>query len=412
MSKLSRRSFISRASGLTGYLIAASAFKPFAEGVAYAASACTANSKILVHVFLDGGMDSASFLVPRNLQSYLDMRPNIAITDSLEITPALGLHPRLTSLHSLLLQGRAAVINKVGYPRPTRSHEDSKKVYERGLRNAGAVNTGWAGRFADTYCSGDNLFSLVSFRGRAKDLDSTRVVATTAGSLSSFGYNNDSDFNDSAYRRAVIRDLRAFPAAPAGAHDASLRAAWDVVDNSVTTIQALNRSYTSPVVYANDSLSQRFRDAAKIIKSGENPSIILLAQGGYDTHGDSTDSLNSLFNSLNNAVGSFVADLENMGRQNDVMIEINTEFGRNTFENSTRGTDHGHGTVVTLIGPGLRAGVHGNGYVSEDFSALDFLPSEIDFREIRAQILARHLGVDPHPVLPEAFTPVGLALFV
>jgi len=379
--------------------------------MAWAATSCSSNRKVLLHLFLDGGMDSASLLVPRNLQSYFDKRPNIRINSPLIVDAKYGIHPRLTNLHNMLMAGNAAVVNKVGYPGGTRSHEDSKNVYSRAVRNAGTDNTGWAGRFGDTYCRGNNnIASVFSFRGNVPDVTARQgFVATTAGSLSSFGYTNDTDSNDSTYRRIMSRNTRPLEAVTNN-EALALQRAWDNIDASVDTIRAVNTAYTSPITYSNDSLSQRFRDAAKLIASNENPSIILLSQGGYDTHGSEPQALDSLFTNLNNAIGSFWADMLQMGRSNDVVVQIFTEFGRNTFENSGQGTDHGNGTIGITLGSNINGGIHGPDYTEADFATKRWLDSSVDFREMLYEAVGQHLGVDPEPIFPEAFSRSGINL--
>lgn len=411
MKQITRRQFLTRACGCAGYFTAANMFSALNSGIAWAASSCSNNRKVLIHLFLDGGLDSASLLVPRNIQAYMDKRPNIRITNPIAIDANYGLHPALVNVASFVGQNRAAVINKVGYPNPDRSHEESRNIYSRAMRQAGTSNTGWAGRFGDTYCVGkNNVSSVFSFRGAVKDLQAQQFVATTAGSLSSYGYQNDgASTNDSRFRRMVMQTNRTIDPL-ANDQQIVVNNAWNVIDNAVATMGTVNSSYTSPVTYANDGLSQRFRDAAKLIKSQENPSIILLSQGGFDTHGDELTNLQTLFTNLDRALGSFMADLVNMGRDQDVMIQVFTEFGRNTFENSTRGTDHGHGTCALVLGSGLNGGVHGPLYEEADFASRQFLPNSVDFREILSEAIGEHLGVDPTPIFPEAFARTGISL--
>ncbi|MCC6954377.1 MAG: DUF1501 domain-containing protein [Deltaproteobacteria bacterium] len=413
MGKMTRRQFLTRVGGCAGYLAASGMFSTLNSGFAWAASSCTNNRKVLVHLFLDGGLDSASLLIPRNVNAYFDKRPNIGIANPIALNANFGLHPALVNVAGMINGGGGAVINKVGYPRPNRSHEESKLIYSRAIRSTGAsINTGWAGRFGDTYCVGkNNIASLFSFRGAVEDLRANQFVPTTSGSLQSYGYTNDNvSANDSRFRRYAIRDNRILQP---GQNDQQtlVNNSWGVIDNSVATIAQVNSSYTSPITYANDGLSQRFRDAAKLIKHPDaNPSVILLSQGGFDTHGDELTSLQNLFTNLDRAVGAFFNDLTNMGRAQDVQLHVYTEFGRNTFENSTEGTDHGHGTCALVLGGTVNAGVHGPAYEENDFANLEFLPSVVDFREILSESIAEHLGVDPTPIFPEAFTRVGLNL--
>jgi uncharacterized protein (DUF1501 family) len=73
-----------------------------------------------------------------------------------------------------------------------------------------------------------------------------------------------------------------------------------------------------------------------------------------------------------------------------------SEFGRTAAENGNRGTDHGHGNAMMLLGgpvngrrihgrwPGLEAG--------ERHEARD-LAVTTDFRDVFAAVVTRHLGL-------------------
>jgi uncharacterized protein (DUF1501 family) len=73
-----------------------------------------------------------------------------------------------------------------------------------------------------------------------------------------------------------------------------------------------------------------------------------------------------------------------------------TEFGRTVRENGTGGTDHGHGSVMTVLGGQVRGGIHGqwkdlkpeNLYENRD------APVNTDFRMVMSEILARTLRLD------------------
>src|SRR3954471_21401022 len=75
---LTRRSFISRASGLALAVYGAASLGPqaFDEGVA-AAAAQGADQRILVSVFMSGGLDSLTLLAPTGHPRYASLRPSL-----------------------------------------------------------------------------------------------------------------------------------------------------------------------------------------------------------------------------------------------------------------------------------------------------------------------------------------------
>ncbi len=70
-----------------------------------------------------------------------------------------------------------------------------------------------------------------------------------------------------------------------------------------------------------------------------------------------------------------------------------TEFGRRVEENSAFGTDHGRGSVMFVLGGGIRGGrVLGRwpGLTKEVLEGPGDLPVTTNYRDVLAPILARH----------------------
>jgi uncharacterized protein (DUF1501 family) len=81
--------------------------------------------------------------------------------------------------------------------------------------------------------------------------------------------------------------------------------------------------------------------------------------GGWDTH---TDEANQLDRNLTSAAKSLAAFLTDLGpvRRKRVTVVVMTEFGRRVQMNASGGTDHGHGSLMWLLGGGLAgASVYG-----------------------------------------------------
>jgi len=72
-----------------------------------------------------------------------------------------------------------------------------------------------------------------------------------------------------------------------------------------------------------------------------------------------------------------------------------TEFGRRAYENSALGTDHGSGSVMLLLGGGLRGGrVHGRwpGLSKDALHEESDLAVTTDYRDVLAEVLVRRCG--------------------
>ena len=88
----------------------------------------------------------------------------------------------------------------------------------------------------------------------------------------------------------------------------------------------------------------------------------------------------------------------------DTVILTMSEFGRAVGENGNRGTDHGHGNAMMVIGGGVRGGkVYGTwpGLAREQRYDGRDLAVTTDFRDVFGEVVVRHLGVsDPRPIFP------------
>ena len=75
-----------------------------------------------------------------------------------------------------------------------------------------------------------------------------------------------------------------------------------------------------------------------------------------------------------------------------------SEFGRAVAENGNRGTDHGHGNAMMLVGGSVKGGeVYGDWPGLKEahrFEGRD-LDVTTDFRDVFGEIVVRHLGASP-----------------
>jgi uncharacterized protein (DUF1501 family) len=118
-----RRQFVK--GGVTAFTFGFAAPEFFGE----LALAQTQSSRNLVVLYLAGGNDALSTLVPYRDSAYYARRPTLAVPAGSVLQIGrdsagneLGLHPRLTGLKNIYEQGRLAVMQSTGYPNSSRSH--------------------------------------------------------------------------------------------------------------------------------------------------------------------------------------------------------------------------------------------------------------------------------------------------
>src|SRR6188768_1876510 len=147
--KFTRREFV--AGGVKAFTMGFAA-PAFLSDLALATGA---TSRSLVVLYLSGGNDALSTLVPYTDSFYYSRRPSIAIpaanvlqvgTDS--SGKPLGLHPRLVGLHSIFNDGRLALIQRTGYQNSSRSHFQGTDIWST-ANPQNSAGAGWLGRYLD-----------------------------------------------------------------------------------------------------------------------------------------------------------------------------------------------------------------------------------------------------------------------
>ncbi|HEY8905820.1 MAG TPA: DUF1501 domain-containing protein, partial [Rhodoferax sp.] len=120
-----------------------------------------------------------------------------------------------------------------------------------------------------------------------------------------------------------------------------------------------------------------------------------LSAGGWDTHANQGAVSGALARNLHELAATLVQLQRDFDGPNDVVL-VASEFGRTSAENGTRGTDHGHGNALWLLGQPVQGGRwHGqwHGLAQGNLHDGRDLPVHHDFRAVLAQVLRRSQGL-------------------
>jgi uncharacterized protein (DUF1501 family) len=149
--------------------------------------------------------------------------------------------------------------------------------------------------------------------------------------------------------------------------------------------------------YPRGRFGDSLRQMAQLIKADVGLEIGFVDPGGWDTHaaqGNERGQLANRFQEFAQGLSAFSRDLGD--RMADVVVLTMSEFGRTVEENGNRGTDHGHATVMLLLGGPVKGGkVYGRwpGLSREQLFEGRDLQVTTDFRNLFAEVAMRHLGV-------------------
>jgi uncharacterized protein (DUF1501 family) len=358
----------------------------------------------LVFVFLRGAYDGLSMLVPYADPHYQALRPQIAIPapdgsrrSALELDGRFGLHPACADLLPLWQEGLLAAIVCAGSPDPTRSHFDAQYHWETGQPGRSSAADGWM----NLACGSTARPTLAAAIGVGEPnprilLGPQRVQLVASGA---------SALRAGTLANAQTRQaMQALYASNAQLTEALSRGA----DSRLQTAQMLS----SPDMAAQEqSLANNGAGAAQglaldaqrlgtLMNKNRALRCGFLSSGGWDTHINQGDVTGVLANNLGHLSRTLLALRQSFNGPRDVVV-VASEFGRTCAENGSRGTDHGHGNIMWVMGTEVQGGrCHGRwqGLASAVLNQNRDLPVHHDFRAVLAQALVKSQGMTPAQV--------------
>ena len=151
--------------------------------------------------------------------------------------------------------------------------------------------------------------------------------------------------------------------------------------------------------YGRNSFGWSLLTAARLVEAGVSLVQVNLGNNEtWDTHESAFPNLkNFLFPPTDKAVSALLDDLQSRGLLDSTLIVVLSEFGRTAHENGNRGTDHGHGNVMWVMGGRVAGGrVYGQwpGLSAEALYQKRDLAVTTDFRSVLGAVLTMHMGVD------------------
>jgi uncharacterized protein (DUF1501 family) len=364
--------------------------------------------KALVVIQLSGGNDCLDTVVPYTNGLYYDFRPTIHIAPEavLPINDAYGFHPSMGPIKRLWDEGHVAVINGIGYPHPDRSHFRSMDIWHTAEPEK-IGKEGWLGRAIRAIDpQGDNVLTGVNFgRGLPRALGCRGVPVASVGNLETYGLF--SDLQDAQAKQFALETFARMYGGSAG-RDAVLSLLGQTGTEALQGADILRTAparYTSTVTYPDNPVAQNLKSMAQVLCADLGTRIYYTQHGSFDTHAGELATHAKLWQEVSGAVGSFMDDLAEHGRADDVVLFIFSEFGRRIRDNGS-GTDHGSGGVAFVIGQAVQGGMYGE-YPS--LKVEDQLDGDLhfnnDFRCTYATFLEQWLGLESAPIVNGQFEP-------
>jgi uncharacterized protein (DUF1501 family) len=157
----------------------------------------------------------------------------------------------------------------------------------------------------------------------------------------------------------------------------------------------------------NGDLVRNLSLVGQMINADFGTRVFYLSISGFDTHSDQLRQHEQLLQQIAGAVTGFFEQLKQGGNAERVLLMTFSEFGRRVQENGSKGTDHGSGSCLFVVGPGAAGGLVGKHPSLSDLDNGD-LRYHTDFRRVYATLLDGWLDCDSRTVLGERFESVPL----
>lgn len=367
------------------------------------------NQETLVVLFLRGGMDGLNFLPPiagADRGFYEAARPDLQVPVSgpgaaIDLNGLFGLHPGAAALHGIFQDGNLAFVQGVGQTIPNRSHFDAMQFLELGTPGTKTTGSGWLARHL---ASATNLPAEIVMPSLS--VGNLQTVSLL-GNYETVNMNDPGSFNLETgpwrwrpNQRTALRRL--YEGGTSWLHESGLQSL-----NAVDVIE-LNAGdgYTpaNGAVYPSGQFGDHLQVIAQMIKLELGLTVATLDLGGWDTHNQQGDGSGGYFagliQTLAEGLAAFYQDLDGGGAANytnRLTFVMQSEFGRRFEQNADRGTDHGHGNVMMLMGGNVNGGFHGSfpGLHPDQLFEGDDLAVTTDYRQVLSEILIRRM-CNPH----------------
>lgn len=306
-----------------------------------------------VMIFLRGGYDALSVLVPYAEPFYYEARPHIALAKpdggnphaALKLDGRWALHPALEEgLLPFYQEKQLAFVPFAGTGFVSRSHFQAQDWIEFGQPPGPSPDgrSGFLNRLLAELGGGQEG---VSFTATLPPV--MRGPVLVGNSPITLPKGRPSPPNYEALVRAMYTG---HPLEEVVRDGLGLR--HEIASELAKEMQAASREALPAGGFALEATR-----IGRLLRERPEYSIGFVDVGGWDTHAGQGGALGPLSNQLSGLGEGLKGLADALGPEwNKTVVVVMSEFGRTFRENGSRGTDHGHGTAFWVLGGGVRGG--------------------------------------------------------
>ena len=385
----------------------------------------------MIVVFLRGAYDGLSAFVPYADTDYYKLRPTIAIAapdgnanTALKLDNTFAMHPSMAVLMPLWQQGVLSFVPAAGMPTPNRSHFDAQYQMETGHSSKTSGAPGWINALAGlnkaptapgidktpsalgvgeanpAILAGNAKVKLIP-QGQAAERVGVLANSNTRQALLDLYAGNDKV--STAFRQGTDSRMKSAQELSAEKNAIDSRRSMETLEAKRSMDRTLDKDGTPTNTAAQNAQMQAASNGAAdpvglqldaqhlgtLMRNDRNLSLGFLSAGGWDTHANQGNVTGQLADRLGNLAKGIAQLRQEFSEPNDTIV-VMSEFGRTSAENGTKGTDHGFGNAMWLVGNRVQGGQwHGQwtGMARGNLNENRDLPAHHDYRAVLAQVL-------------------------
>ena len=321
------------------------------------------------------------------------------------------LHKSAGGLNELYKGGNLAFIHACGLTDATRSHFVATDMIQRGVgteKDLQRAEDGWIARAIAQSNPGLRVQAVATTGDIPGDLDGLNNVLSVPNLNDGMAYVGGAGVANALW--AMYRDDRS---AVGEAGRLTLRLPLQIDAKVPRDAQGHVQGYQpgSDVHYEQAAeLGQPLKTAAELIKMDLGLQAMTIDYGSWDTHEYQSGRFNPMVQKLSDGLAAFWNDIA--AYHDRVTLITLTEFGRRLRSNASNGTDHGRGSLMTVLGGKVNGGKFYGRWPGLQSAQLDEgvdLAVTTDYRQVLTEAL-QHTG-GKAGIFPAYQYPGGLGLF-
>src|SRR5712692_8506860 len=308
----------------------------------------------------------------------------------------------MVGMKKLYDEVNVSIVHCVRYDQPSFSHFTSMSFWHTASPNSGN-EYGWIGRTASVLDPAGARANMIV------NISDSQTLAVKAEKHVPLVFIDPAKFQRGmfAQEKAAMDVLGAQETAVGDAHKYVL----EVTKSAARASEVVRAAWSKYKGKENPDLRLLDLDKVAALIEADFPTklyYVPLRNSLFDTHVNQAAPHDRQLEYCSDAIAGFCQEMKRIGRENDVVLYVHSEFGRRVPENTSLGTDHGTAQVNFVVGRSVKGGLYGTPPSLTNLVLDGNLENTTDFRQVYASLIEEWMGADSVKVLGQKFKAMGM----